>query len=118
MSSTEPAKRQRAINALLKTTPDDVPSLETRKQIAKAFKRLAESPDTFGREKEQAIRGLVIWGGKYSGPILLGLLNTAHGSDQRHLIQALGEIKSCARRRGDSLQTRQPRLPRMRRSRL
>lgn len=92
MNSNDSAKRKKAIDALLKITPDDIPEFDTRKQIAKAFKRLAESPETFGKEKTQAIRGLVIWGGKHSGPILLRLLNTSHGSDQKPLIEALGEI--------------------------
>jgi HEAT repeat protein len=93
MGSSDPIKRNRAIEALLAKTPDDVPAPETRKQIAKAFKQLAELPQTVGREKEQAVRGLVIWGGKFSGPILLGLLNTANGIDQKYIIQALGEIQ-------------------------
>jgi hypothetical protein len=92
LESNDWNKRDKAIKALLKKKPDDVPSRETRKQIAQAFKSLAEEPSSFGQQKELAIRGLVIWGGKHSGPILLKILKASYGSEQNQVMQALGEI--------------------------
>ena len=43
--------------------------------------------------KEEAIKGLVIWGGKYSGPILLKILEDAGRFEEEHIIKALGDIK-------------------------
>lgn len=83
-------KRQQAVQVLLRTPPSKVTS-EQRKKIAKAFKMLAE--EEHGFQQEDAIKGLVIWGGKYSGPILVKLLKTAQHFDEERIIKALGQIK-------------------------
>jgi hypothetical protein len=93
LNSSDRAVRDSAMAAMLEKKPGDVASSETRKQIAKAIKRLAEQSDANWIEKSSAIKGLVIWGGKFSGPILLKLLGESHGLEQTALIQALGEIK-------------------------
>lgn len=63
--------RNKAINVLLNTRPEQVKSAETRKRIARAFKDMALEK---GFNQEPAIRGLVIWGGKYSVPVLIDML--------------------------------------------
>jgi hypothetical protein len=83
--------QQKAIDLLLDATPSQVEAPETRKKIAKYFKKIAESDDHFNSKK--AIKGLVIWGGKYSVPILLKLLDQAHRFDKEDIIRALGELK-------------------------
>ena len=83
-------KQEKAVKVLLRTSPSQV-TLEQRKKIAKAFKQLAE--DDRASMKEEAIKGLVIWGGKYSGPILLRMLEDAGRFDEEHIIKALGDIK-------------------------
>jgi hypothetical protein len=82
---------ERAAEVLLQHTPAEVASAEVKKKIARGFKQLAE--DEHGPAKKKAIRGLVIWGGKYSGPILLRMLNDSHSFDDAEVIKALGEIK-------------------------
>jgi hypothetical protein len=82
--------KEKAIDILLKHTPSEVQSAETRKKIARAFKQLAED-DNFMRKK--AIRGLVVWGGKFSGPILVKMLNERHPFEEAQIIESLGEIK-------------------------
>jgi hypothetical protein len=89
--SDDRAKCEKAVEVLLTKTPADVASLETRKKIARAFKRLAE--EDHGVAKEKAVRGLVIWGGKHSGPILLKMLEAAQPAAEEQVIGALAEIK-------------------------
>lgn len=87
----DPARREKAIEVLLTTSPSDVPSFDTKKKIARAFKKLAD--DNSGCAKEKAIKGLVLWGGKYCGPILLKMLSTPNPAVEEQIIDALGEIK-------------------------
>jgi hypothetical protein len=90
MAGSDHFRKTAAIDALLSATPADVPSAETRKLIARNFKKLAESDDHFSKEK--AIKGLVIWGGKFSVPILLKMLDGSDRMNQKEIIQALGEL--------------------------
>jgi hypothetical protein len=83
--------RDEAIDALLNATPSDVSSAGTRKKIAQSFKKLAEGEGH--SDKKKAVKGLVIWGGKFSVPILLKMLDDVHGSDQEEIIKALGDLK-------------------------
>lgn len=63
-------ERKEAIEALLRINPQDV-SPELRKQIARSFKEIA-----FERlADDDAIHGLALWGGKYSVPLLIELLD-------------------------------------------
>jgi hypothetical protein len=83
-------KRDKAVRVLLRTSPSQV-TPEQRKKIARAFKQLAE--DDRASMREEAIKGLVIWGGKYSGPILLRMLEDSRPFEVEHVIKALGDIK-------------------------
>jgi hypothetical protein len=106
MRAGDLTKRRQALEILMKTSPEQV-SADAKKQIARAFKRLAEQGDAY--EKAQAVKGLVIWGGKFSGPILLKLLENAKRHEQRSIIEALGKIKyagaaqALTERLGDSI---------------
>ena len=105
LKSDNPFERREAMEALLKVGPDDVPSAETRKNIARAFKDLAE--DTHGPDRPKAIQGLVRWGGKFSVPILLQLLEERNPFVKEEIYKALGELADeraagpVARRLGD-----------------
>jgi hypothetical protein len=89
LNSDNSFNRDKVIKILLNTSPSEV-TAEQRKKIARVFKDMAE--DDMIHDKKKVVRGLVIWGGKYSGPILLKILNTDHfGHD--NVIEALGEIK-------------------------
>ncbi|MFZ1934685.1 MAG: HEAT repeat domain-containing protein [Thermoguttaceae bacterium] len=83
-------KRDKAVRVLLRTSPSQV-TPEQKKKIARAFKQLVE--DDHASLREEAIKGLVIWGGKYSGPILLKMLEDSRPSEVEHVIKALGDIK-------------------------
>jgi Skp family chaperone for outer membrane proteins len=91
LASDNHFKQSKAVEALLDATPADVPSAETRKKIARGFKKLAESNNSF--EQDKAVKGLVIWGGKYSTPILIKMLGDRKMSEQTAVIDALGELK-------------------------
>jgi hypothetical protein len=90
VASDEYYKREKAIRVLLRTSPSKV-TAEQKKKIARAFKQLAE--DQHASLKEETIKGLVIWGGKFSGPILLKMYKGSRGFDAEHIIKALGDIK-------------------------
>jgi HEAT repeat protein len=91
MATGEHFAKEKAIDALLNATPTEVSSPETRKKIAKNFKKLAESDSTF--DKKKAIKGLVIWGGQFSVPILLKMLDDSHHFEQIEIMKALGDLK-------------------------
>jgi hypothetical protein len=91
MAGSDHFAKEKAIDALLNATPEQVPSAETRKKIARNFKKIAEGDNHF--DKVKAIKGLTIWGGKYSVPILLKMLDEAHRTDQEEIIKALGDLK-------------------------
>jgi hypothetical protein len=84
-------ERKKVIDILVSTDPLKVTSVETRKKIARAFKQIAE--DEHGFDQEKGIEGLVVWGGKYSVPILLKMLDERHSFVQEKIIRALGELK-------------------------
>ncbi len=90
LASDNYLKRDKAIAVLLRTSPAQV-TAEQKKKIARAFKELLE--DDRGFHREQAIKGLVIWAGKYAGPILLTMLDQSRPIEVEHVIKALGDIK-------------------------
>lgn len=90
-ASGDPTTSERAVDVLLTKSPSDVSSLDTRKNIARTFKKLAEGNGN--PLKEKAIKGLVIWGGKYCGPILLKMLSVPNPAAEEQIIEALGEVK-------------------------
>jgi hypothetical protein len=90
MLSTDRTMRDRAINALL-VQPSKMPSVETKGQIARGFKKLAEDDHFLSDDK--IVKGLVLWGGKYSAPVLLKLLDNSHLSAKKEIIASLGKSK-------------------------
>jgi hypothetical protein len=91
LSSDNLIEQNEAISILVRTRPDQVASADTRKKIARAFKELAEN-DSIGQQ-QKAVKGLAIWGGKFSVPILLKLLRESNPLLQKDVIKALGELK-------------------------
>jgi hypothetical protein len=91
LNSTDTFGKQEAAQTLLRVRPGDVANAETRKLIARGYRSLAM--EGRGHRQEEAIRGLVIWGGKYSVPVLVELLEKdgQHASDE--LFTALGQLK-------------------------
>ena len=62
-----------AVDALLKIQPQDIQDKAVRQQIARNFRELAMK-DSAGNDQGKAIRGLVLYGGKYSVPLLVEIL--------------------------------------------
>jgi HEAT repeats len=91
LTSDNVFQQDKAIEALLHADPSKVSSEETRKKIAKAFKNLAEEGHM--DQQQKAVRGLVVWGGKFSVPILLKLLNDSNPILQRDVIKALADLQ-------------------------
>lgn len=85
-------ERREALESLLKVSPSDVESAETRKKIARAFKEAVFDSDShFDRDK--AIRGMVKWGGKFCVPYLLELLEEEHSFHKDAILKALGNLQ-------------------------
>lgn len=91
LNSDDTFGKQDAAQTLLRVRPGDVANTETRKLIARGYRNLAM--EGRGHQQEEAIRGLVIWGGKYSVPVLIELIEKEgrHPSDE--LFVALGQLK-------------------------
>ena len=78
----------KAIDALLKINPQDIPDKAVRQQIARNFRDLATGNITsMGNGK--AIRGLALYGGKFSVPILVELLDKEQLKVDNSLFEAL-----------------------------
>lgn len=91
MLSADSMHRKDAVEKLLRAEPSQVPSAETRKKIARAFRQLAqEEHNRF--ERADAVKGLVHWGGKFCVPILLDMLDEEHSSEKTEVYKALGEL--------------------------
>ena len=91
MFAADAMKRASAIDALLKVTPSQMPPAETKGKIARAFKKMAEEDSSLSDDK--AVKGLVVWGGKYSVPVLLKLLDKSHSDAKREIIASLGKMQ-------------------------
>ena len=105
LESDDFKQRKRAMSVLLNTDPSQVASAEAKKRIARAFKNLAEGNSA---DRLNAIRGMAVWGGKFSVPILLKMLNGSDELYEQEVVKALGELKDAraapalAARLGDS----------------
>ncbi len=84
--------REKAISALLAIEPSSV-TADDRKKIAVTFRDLAQGDSHFG-EKQKIIKGLAKWGGKYSVPILLEMLDGRFPDpEQKAIYAALAQLK-------------------------
>jgi WD40 repeat protein len=105
LNSDDTFGKREACESLLKVRPSDVASADTRKLIARGYLAIAKDSDHF--EKQKAIRGLVIWGGKFSVPILIELLDKDRHGQSEELYDGLAQLKdpkgaeALARRLGD-----------------
>lgn len=81
--------KDRAIDALLQISPEEITDKAVRKQIARNFREMAKN-ETHGAAEGKAIRGLALYGGKFSVPILIDLLERRNGPAPSELFEALG----------------------------
>jgi hypothetical protein len=91
LNSTDTFGKQEAAETLLRVRPSDVANAETRKLIARGYRSLAM--EGHGLHQKDAIRGLVIWGGKYSVPVLIELMEKDGQHPPDELFTALGQLK-------------------------
>jgi hypothetical protein len=80
---------EKAIDALLEIRPTDIPDKAIRQKIARNFRELAKDGGR-GRNVGKAIQGLALYGGKYSVPILIEILETEKLKASDELFDALG----------------------------
>lgn len=78
-----------ALDKLLRADPLTAESA-ARKKIAQNFKELAFNGH--GDEQRKGIEGMAKWGGKFSVPLLLELLEQ-HGAPKESIYNALGDLK-------------------------
>lgn len=82
----------KTIDALLSLDPQDVEDKAIRQQIARNFRTLAEQdgpPEDVGK----AIRGLVLFGGKYSVPILIDMIEQEQLEVNAEVFHGLAKLK-------------------------
>lgn len=91
LSSDDTLGKRKAASTLLRVRPSDVANPDTRKLIARGYRNLALEGQ--GLQRDEAIRGLVIWGGKYSVPILIDLLDKDKLGHSESLYEALAQLK-------------------------
>jgi len=80
-----------AVDALLRASPDDIKDPEVLKQIARNFRELAREEGHWTKGGK-SIRGLVMYGGKFSVPILVDLLDRQTTSASPELFDGLAAL--------------------------
>jgi hypothetical protein len=73
LNSNDVFDKREAAQTLLRVRPSDVANADTRKLIARGYRSLAMEQS--GLNQDTAIRGLAIWGGKHSVPVLIELMD-------------------------------------------
>jgi len=82
--------QEKAAKKLIAADPSEVSDAETRKLIARGFRTMAMD----GRfHQDLAVRGLVRWGGKFSTPIIIQLMDRETINIDDHLFDALATLK-------------------------
>ncbi len=90
LNSTDTIGRREAADTLLRVRPSDVANPDTRKLIARGYRAVALEDRI---SQEEGIRGLVIWGGKYSVPILIEIMEKERLKLPDALFDGLGQLK-------------------------
>lgn len=90
MTSSNLIDKTKAIDLLIAADTAKA-SAEVRSKIARNFKQMAEGGSS--HDKSKAIRGLVVWGGQFSVPILIKMLEGGERFVANDVIRALGELK-------------------------
>jgi hypothetical protein len=81
--------KAQAIDALLAVKPEDISEKAVRQQVARNFRELASGDDA--RIKGKATRGLVLYGGKFSVPILIEILEKHESKAPQELFDGLAQ---------------------------
>jgi hypothetical protein len=84
--------RSSTIEQLLKLDPKKVP-FDIVKSVAKGMKNIAFSEDCSCTLRMEAVKGMAKWGGSFSVPLLINLLNTKERAVRVASLQALADLK-------------------------
>ncbi|HMP05101.1 MAG TPA: hypothetical protein PJ982_02025 [Lacipirellulaceae bacterium] len=87
----ESPQHEMAIRALLGVKPQDVADRAVRQRIAQGFRQVAFESQQFAPE---GVQGLVLWGGKFSVPLLAQLLERGDYGSEAAIYEALASIKT------------------------
>jgi hypothetical protein len=91
LNSNDVFGKREAADTLLRVRPGDVTNADTRKLIARGYRSLAMEQS--GLNQDTAIRGLVIWGGRHSVPVLIDLMDKSQHRVSDEIFTALGQLK-------------------------
>jgi hypothetical protein len=83
--------KREALNALELVRPADVEDKATRQLIARGYRSVAL--EGYSSDQARAMRGLVVWGGKYSVPVLIEVMEKSRTSAPAEAFDALAELK-------------------------
>jgi len=86
-------RQKDGLEQLLRITPNDVSSPDMRKEIARAFKQVAFNENRYTSDREKAVEGMAVWGGNYSVPLLLELLNAEDSSVREACYRMLAKLR-------------------------
>jgi hypothetical protein len=78
-----------AVLALLEVKLSDVTDKKVRARIAQGYKHVALETNAHAVE---GVRGLVLWGGKFSAPLLINMLEQQAAGAEEAIFAGLGEI--------------------------
>ena len=84
---------QRAVTELLEVKPADVGDKKIRARIANGYRELAFAENS--SHGPAAIDGLVHWGGKFSAPLLIQLLEKPTGGNDEAIFTGLGKAATA-----------------------
>ena len=93
MTTGDVFEKRDAAKRLLTVDPKSVDDKAIRKQIAQGYRTMLRENE-HGPSHKAALQGLVHWGGKYSAPILISLLDGDKMSTDSALFQALVDTKT------------------------
>jgi HEAT repeat protein len=80
---------EKAVLALLEIGPKDVADKKVRARIAQGYRHVAFET---GMHTAEGVRGLVVWGGKFSAPLLIELLEQNAMGAEEAIFAGLGDI--------------------------
>lgn len=74
LKSSDFFRQEKALNRLVSVDVSKLTDPEMRKEVAQAMREVAFNDSAMPNMRSVAVRGLVHWGGKFSGPLLVQLL--------------------------------------------
>ena len=86
-------RREKALNRLVNADTSKLTDSEIRKEIAQAIRAIAFDDSVTPKTRCSAIRGLVHWGGKFAGPLLVQLLREDEPFLEEEIYRQLAVVK-------------------------